>query len=315
MKSLISIIVPVYNSEKVLSRCLDSIIRQNYTDFELLLIDDGSTDNSGAICDEYARKDSRIRVFHKRNGGVSSARNVGLENAGGKWVTFCDSDDYVNPDWLDIYISLINVNDVDMACQGIHRIGLYASSSEYCTGIEYHGDNKGALNVLCQSLLLGYVWNKLLKRSIIEENKLRFDELITFKEDEEFVLRYMKCCKLISCVFSSGYNYDMPDLSIKYKSVDNYYTSLSTYQSVQYIYGNEFNEVCQEYINVLTNSFFSSYHFKANDIKKRLKLYRRAVGMDVFKVRGLSIVSKLIFLLPLNIADVLFLLKSKLSNA
>lgn len=94
--SMISVIVPVYNVERYLARCIESILSQTYTDFELLLIDDGSKDKSGSICDEYALKDSRIRVFHKPNGGVSSARNVGLDNARGQWVAFCDSDD-----WLD----------------------------------------------------------------------------------------------------------------------------------------------------------------------------------------------------------------------
>ena len=91
----ISVIVPVYNTEKYLHRCIDSILDQTFTDFELLLIDDGSTDSSGTICDEYAAKDSRVRVFHKENGGVSSARNMGLDNAYGEWITFVDSDDYL----------------------------------------------------------------------------------------------------------------------------------------------------------------------------------------------------------------------------
>ena len=93
----ISIIVPVYNTEKYLHRCVDSILAQTFTDFELLLIDDGSKDNSGKICDEYAAKDNRIRVFHKENGGVSSARNLGLDNACGKYIIFMDADDY----WYD----------------------------------------------------------------------------------------------------------------------------------------------------------------------------------------------------------------------
>ena len=102
--SSISIIVPVYNSEQTLNRCIDSILGQTYRNFELLLINDGSKDRSGEICDEYARKDSRVKVFHKENGGVSSARNVGLDNARGEWITFCDSDDYYNLDAFDIYL-------------------------------------------------------------------------------------------------------------------------------------------------------------------------------------------------------------------
>ncbi len=98
----ISVIVPVYNVEQYLPRCIDSILAQTFTDFELLLIDDGSRDNSGKICDEYAEKDSRIRVFHKENGGVSSARNVGLDNTCGEYVSFIDSDDWIGPSFLPL---------------------------------------------------------------------------------------------------------------------------------------------------------------------------------------------------------------------
>ena len=91
----ISVIIPVYNAEKYLYRCIDSVLVQTFTNWELLLIDDGSKDSSGVICDEYAAKDARVRVFHKENGGVSSARNLGLDNARGEWVAFVDSDDYI----------------------------------------------------------------------------------------------------------------------------------------------------------------------------------------------------------------------------
>ena len=101
----ISVIVPVYNVEKYLPRCIDSILSQTFKDFELLLIDDGSPDNCGKICDEYAAKDRRVRVFHKPNGGVSSARNLGLDKACGEWITFIDSDDYVAVDYLEELVS------------------------------------------------------------------------------------------------------------------------------------------------------------------------------------------------------------------
>ena len=105
----VSIIVPVYNVEKYLQRCIESILTQTETDFELLLIDDGSKDKSGLICDEYAQKDKRVNVIHKENGGVSSARNLGIEKANGEWMCFIDADDYVRQDFLsDIQQYLFN---------------------------------------------------------------------------------------------------------------------------------------------------------------------------------------------------------------
>ena len=110
---LISVIVPVYNAEKYLNRCIDSILSQTMTDFELLLIDDGSQDNSGRICDEYAEKDARVRVFHKSNGGVSSARNQGLDNAMGNWITYVDADDRCSCDYLEHLLSKVD-DDTDL---------------------------------------------------------------------------------------------------------------------------------------------------------------------------------------------------------
>ena len=98
MKPMVSIIVPVYNTEQYLRRCIDSIVNQEYTDFELLLIDDGSKDSSGVICDEYAEKDARVRVIHKENSGVSDSRNCALDHAKGKYIQFLDSDDWITPD-------------------------------------------------------------------------------------------------------------------------------------------------------------------------------------------------------------------------
>ena len=110
MRHNLSIIVPVFNVRNYLSDCIDSIISQSYSDFECILIDDGSTDGSGAICDEYAKKDSRIRVFHKENGGVSSARNIGLDNASGEWIYFVDSDDQILPGGLQTMVDWISDN-------------------------------------------------------------------------------------------------------------------------------------------------------------------------------------------------------------
>ena len=113
----ISIVVPVYNV-----RCIDSILAQTFTDFELLLINDGSKDSSGLICDKYAEKDSRIRVFHKENGGVSRARNLGISNARGRWLCFIDSDDWVDKEYLHCFGDVFNYSDDIIVIQGMERI-------------------------------------------------------------------------------------------------------------------------------------------------------------------------------------------------
>ena len=118
---MISVIVPVYNVEKYLCDCVDSILSQSQKDFELLLIDDGSTDGSAGLCDAVSKKDSRIRVYHKKNGGLSDARNYGIQRAQGQWLTFVDSDDLLFPDALEMMISLTDQYDCQMACCGFVR--------------------------------------------------------------------------------------------------------------------------------------------------------------------------------------------------
>ncbi|MCS2957907.1 glycosyltransferase [Bacteroides salyersiae] len=125
---LFSIIIPVYKVEQYLPECIDSIIKQTFTNFELLLIDDGSPDRSAEICDAYALKDNRIHVFHEKNGGVSFARNIGLDNAQGKWITFIDSDDWVEKDYLEkIYAEVVSFNADLIVWSIVHRYANYSS--------------------------------------------------------------------------------------------------------------------------------------------------------------------------------------------
>lgn len=119
---MISVIVPVYNVEKYLKPCLDSILNSTYQDIELIPVDDGSTDNSGAICDEYARKDARVHVIHKANGGVSSARNEGLRVAGGEFVSFIDGDDVIHPEMMEILVNAFDEGDYDFSMCYMRRV-------------------------------------------------------------------------------------------------------------------------------------------------------------------------------------------------
>ena len=116
---MISVIIPIYNSEKYLSKCISSVLEQTYKDLELILVDDGSTDNSLNICNDFAERDSRIVVVHQKNAGVSAARNNGLKNAKGDFITFVDSDDYVENDWLELLFKAITEKNAEVAVCGI----------------------------------------------------------------------------------------------------------------------------------------------------------------------------------------------------
>lgn len=200
---MISIIVPVYKVENYLHRCIDSILSQSFTDFELILVDDGSPDNCGKICDKYAQKDSRVRVFHKPNGGVSSARNLGLDNAKGEWIAFIDSDDYVDIDYLAELVSYSQKYETD------YVITLNTIS-------EYTSENSLILYPSAYSQLFscykfhdnGHPWGKLYKTEIIKKNHLRFNTCIHLGEDAMFALQYLIETKNIILVRSNKYFYE-----------------------------------------------------------------------------------------------------------
>lgn len=249
---MISIIVPVYNAEQYLHRCIDSILAQSYTHFELLLIDDGSKDASGAICDEYAARDCRVRVFHKENGGVSSARNLGLDNAQGEYITFCDADDYVGPDWLAAYSEAI-ANNVDLAIQGYYAID---GDNTVEKQLQPHSGNsikakRQLITSLMSQGMYGYLWVKLFRRAIIEEHAIRFDAQSTFREDEQF---FSKCLEYTSSFIYTdrvGYYYIVPPASKSYRG-DPYYSIFPIFQSLDKVFDRNLpKEICQiHYVNV-----------------------------------------------------------------
>ena len=208
----ISVIVPVYNVEQYLPRCIDSILSQTFTDFELLLIDDGSTDKSGMICDEYAKKDSRIRVFHKENGGVSSARNLGLDNAEGEWIFFSDADDILELNAFQIFIFKVDSIDTDIVMAG-YRV--YARNNAINNEINNESDKLLSRNEALKEMYQptdfpyqGYLWCKLFRSSLIQKHQLRYNEKLYFNEDRLFIVQFL-CCSKKSVAYTTRvvYNY------------------------------------------------------------------------------------------------------------
>lgn len=196
----ISIIVPVYKVEKYLHRCVDSILAQTFTDFELLLIDDGSPDLSGAICDEYAAKDDRIRVFHKENGGVSSARNLGLDNAQGKYIMFCDSDDSVDPQWCEKLYEHVH-GDCLPICQFIVKDAADKT-------INHSNSKAGVFDAIdLPSIWIWTCWRAIYLSQIICDNNLRFNESISFSEDLMFNVDYLTIVGQYEVIEECLYNY------------------------------------------------------------------------------------------------------------
>ena len=184
----VSVIVPIYKAELYLRRCIDSILSQTFKDFELILVDDGSPDKSGEICEEYARKDTRVRVFHKLNGGVSSARNLALDHAIGDFVMFVDSDDWVTDDCLEVCIKEILDNELDALQFGY--VMLWSNKSVY--KIKKETDIFNGENYIKNKKYNACVWGGIFKKDIIVNNNIRFNESLKLAEDQIFIFSILK---------------------------------------------------------------------------------------------------------------------------
>ena len=178
----ISIIIPIYNTEKYLVRCLDSIKAQNFTDWECILVNDGSTDNSEALCERYADEDSRFRLINKINGGVSSARNAGLDVAKGTWIAFVDSDDYVDPDYLTIPENLQNCDIVQKSYDKLKKKGQTKCHLPFRDGCILN--DRILLHRFFINKRNNALWDKIFKRTLIGD--VRFDTSIAIGEDFMF---------------------------------------------------------------------------------------------------------------------------------
>ena len=227
----ISVLMPVYNSEKFLLETVQAVINQSYIDWELILVDDGSTDNSKEICTQLMNDDKRIKYIFQENLGVSHTRNVALENAQGKYIVFVDSDDLIHEDYLKILINSIEKNNSDISvCNFIERKISNTGKVEDITREFYPkevmemSEMKDYIMDFGNSGLLNPLWNKIYKNQIIKENNITFDEKVETGEDFIFNLQYFRKVKKISFIKDSLYYYiRRNNNSITYKYIENMY--------------------------------------------------------------------------------------------
>lgn len=257
----ISVIVPVYNAERYIKRCIESILSQTFRDFELILIDDGSKDKSGEICDKYATEDERVKVIHKENGGVSKARNTGLDIASGKYVEMVDADDYLSKDTLEKLYKRAEDNNSDVVVFGIRNIcgDLIRQTDVYdgdCTLEQFLTKFEDYVS----NAILGASWNKLYKKEIIGD--IRYNENLKYNEDTHFNFDVLSNCKTVSAQSWVWYNYvnDNPDSATK-KRIENLFdVYLMTYKkATEFLKKSgmyEYNEQAEKsyFINQVTNA-------------------------------------------------------------
>lgn len=207
MKITVSLIIPVYNAEKTLDRCIESIQSQTFTDWEIILIDDGSQDRSTDICDKYAISDTRIHVFHQKNGGVSSARNTGIRAAKGQYLMFIDSDDTIEVTFLAGYIAAIQSMKADVVVGGYTLIDKNEKKSVYYPPKEGVFHNEIWEEICKDSKPFGYMWNKIFKRDIIMQYQLTLREDMYSQEDLDFCLSYLEQCGTFGMIENTDYQY------------------------------------------------------------------------------------------------------------
>lgn len=210
MSPTVSIIVPVYNAERTIRRCIESILSQEYSDFELLLVNDGSTDHSGAICEEYAARDSRIQVFHKENTGVSATRNLALDRAAGTYLQFLDSDDWITPDATKSLVRAMESGPCDMVVSDFYRVvGDRLSQKGHIDedGLLTREEYAAHMMENPADFYYGVLWNKLYRRSIVEAHHLRMNTEITWCEDFMFNLEYIRWAEAFRAIQIPIYYY------------------------------------------------------------------------------------------------------------
>ena len=261
---LVSIIVPVYNAQEYLSKCIESILNQTMKDYELILINDGSNDKSPKICDKYSLKESRIKVIHKENEGVSIARNTGINISRGKYIVFADSDDYVDENWCcEMYKAIIN-NNRNMIMTGI-TIYNTRNNNYIINNLNINSDadismvKKKDFFILYKKQLINSPCNKIYITEIIKSNNVRFKENLKLGEDLLFNLEYLKFMDEDIIVLNKPlYNYILSDK----ESLDNrYYEDL--FQIYKMLYGElySFMVLFNTDIKTYEVSFYSSYFF------------------------------------------------------
>ena len=202
----ISIIIPIFNAENTLEECLDSIIEQEFTDYEVIMVNDGSTDHSSDICEEYCRKDSRFTLINEQNKGVAEARNNGLANSKGRYVTFMDSDDWVDKKWLEAYSRMMQEADCDLMVQGVvSDWGLSQQEVSAQKAICLGRDILNGFMLLSKQGIEGFVHNKMYKREIIQAQNLDFH--YSLHEDTLFNWKYLKYTSSLGVIPEAHYHY------------------------------------------------------------------------------------------------------------
>lgn len=291
MRDLISVIVPVYNAERYLDECIEGIVGQGYADFELILVNDGSSDSSGEICRRHAGKDSRIIVIDKTNGGVSAARNTALDAAHGKWIIFSDADDYYLPGAFEKLISATtSAPDIDMAV-GSH-LRLENGKTSY-PATQKADMSRSAMGAMTHFALWGYIFRK----DIIDRYSIRFDTSLALSEDRLFMTEFAIRARAIAMIAEPVYVYRIHPASACRRAKDIEKASRMQFDAIEKIYllKNRASkpsdaEAIERFCKEMAHAAITIAAFESSDIKKLLAVKKMAQECSVKHQPGIPFI-------------------------
>lgn len=290
-KKKVSIIIPIYKAEKYLKKCLDSVIEQTYKNIEIILIDDGSPDDSGKICNQYSEIDRRIVTIHSENRGVSNARNTGVKKATGEYITFIDADDYISNNYIEVLQRLLIENKADISIIGNDERydGSVIKISEKFKGILTSEETIG--KILEEKYITSVCWGKMYTKKIIKNSQIQFDSTLKIGEDFKFMMQVLENCSQIAVDTTQNlYHYRLNEDSVTQqinrdndwiKEID---LSKEIMHWIQYQYPKLEIKAIQRYIRVnITFCIKGIKDKKNNNIKEQLKLFRKNINGYKFK--------------------------------
>lgn len=318
---MVTLVVPVYNMEEHLIRCMGTLLNQTYTDYEIILVDDGSTDRSSKLCDDYSHKNEKVRVIHKKNGGLSSARNAGIQAACGDYIVFPDPDDWVEPNYVEQLLTCQEQYNADLVCLG-HYIeyddrAIPANENQKLCQMNQMEARRA---LLIAPTMGGFAWNKLYRLDIIRENNLCFENDVGTTEDLDFAYRYLGFCNNVcfapevrvyhyyqraGAATHNGFSQH------KLESIHTYDKIIATSQDVGIISAAK-EEICNTATNLLW--LYCKDHWQDPSTKTTLKAYLRRNICDYLKSNRYGISRKAQVICALISPEVYCFLKNKLTK-
>lgn len=315
-QGLVSVIIPAYNAADVLERCVRSVLAQTYARFEVLLVDDGSRDGTPELADALAREDGRVRVVHKENGGVSSARNAGLDEARGEWLTFVDADDYLGPRFLD---SLLSGAPCDLIVGGYHTVGAHEIPEASYEAVETRSPEvvRPLLEAHLVEMTFLCPWGKLLRTRLVREAGLRFDTGMRIGEDVVFVWTYLSRCASVALRPGQEYNYFTAPSDAKYAldgpaALDTMERILAPLDALGRRWGMDTERARCHILNYYVWLFkqYVKHHYRLSDVPRLGTFFRRPLVRGYFERYGHTSADKRLvrLLLRLRLTALLYFL-------